>query len=249
MPSGTARSHRRTSVRTTSPKKCPRPRSAVGNCSDRYIRTAGKHDSTVNPVISAPALNTIVAAEPVTMRHHHQQQAGYRQHKRTGDRPAPADDLHDEAVEQLAGDAGSEHQRAQSKAQGDGGTLTRPTLSAAGSRSGNRPCRAQMPHRMPTAVHRNWPGANNFQNGGNCSRMAVHGRFRARPLSSAPPGLRIAGSIRFTCVDRVLRPAAAQQPARALGDQEIDQHRGDEQGDPTRQPDQTGSRLGWSAST
>src|SRR5271155_962432 len=29
-----------------SPKKCPRPRSAVGNCSERYTRTAGKNDST-----------------------------------------------------------------------------------------------------------------------------------------------------------------------------------------------------------
>jgi hypothetical protein len=44
-----------------SPKYCPRPRSAVGNCSDKYTRTAVKVDSTVKPVISAPATNTTVA--------------------------------------------------------------------------------------------------------------------------------------------------------------------------------------------
>ena len=32
-----------------SPKYCPRPRSAVGNCSERYTRTAVKVDSTVKP--------------------------------------------------------------------------------------------------------------------------------------------------------------------------------------------------------
>src|SRR5215469_7814523 len=48
-----------------SPKKWPRPRNAVGNCSDRYTRTAGKHDSTVKPVINAPTLHATVALAPI----------------------------------------------------------------------------------------------------------------------------------------------------------------------------------------
>src|SRR5215472_1119935 len=48
-----------------SPKYWPRPRNAVGNCSDRNTRTAVKVDNTVKPVISAPATNTTVARDPV----------------------------------------------------------------------------------------------------------------------------------------------------------------------------------------
>ncbi len=40
-------------------------------------------------------------------------------------------------------------------------------------------------------------------------------------------------------VDRILDPAAPQQPAGAFGDQEVDQQRCDEQRDAARQPDQT----------
>jgi len=41
------------------------PAKSVGNCSERYIRTAGKQDSTVMPVIRVPASKAIVAAETI----------------------------------------------------------------------------------------------------------------------------------------------------------------------------------------
>jgi len=57
------------------------------------------------------------------MGQHHQEDAGYRQHERPGNRPPTADDFHDVPVEKLARNARREDERAKSEAQGDCCTL------------------------------------------------------------------------------------------------------------------------------
>ena len=94
-----------------------------------------------------------------------------------------------------------------------------------------------MPHRMPVAVQLELTGGEQLPERRQLLPQSfvfaseVSDRHRRHSAAASPDN-------QVHIVDRVLGAAPAQQPARALRDQEIDQHRGDEQGDPARQSDQ-----------
>jgi len=111
-----------------SPKACPRPRSAVRELLGEVNPEGGRGRKRGETGHQRACDHHHRRVGSSSVGHHHQEKAGQRAGERIEYRPAPPDDLHQEAGETLSRYARGEDEGTYAKARGDGGALIDQSL-------------------------------------------------------------------------------------------------------------------------